>query len=158
MLKYFMYLLGISMETKTLDDLRSPEWQSWLESNSTFRYQPTGNYHPFSARKEIPKKSKVSYWYAYRKIDNKQYKKYIGKTHDLTHSRLEEIAKELDLAPRLETANIQPKSTLQSLRIEIEQLRSQVAKIPQLEIAIEQLQLEVDTLRAYRQKTLSHEK
>lgn len=47
----------------------------------------------FTIRKE--KKSGRNYWYAYRKLGGKQYKRYVGTSEQITEQRLLEVAKNL---------------------------------------------------------------
>ncbi|MEG4121878.1 hypothetical protein QUA43_30975 [Microcoleus sp. N9_B4] len=62
-------------------------WFIWLTENDSFRYE--SNNHPsFRARKE------KKYWYGYRKIDGKLYKRYIGVSNEVTQDRLEQTAEE----------------------------------------------------------------
>lgn len=66
--------------------LESPQWLQWLENHQSFRYCPSSNESPFTARRE------GQYWYGYRKQQGKLHKRYIGKALELTVNRLEEIA------------------------------------------------------------------
>ncbi|MEG4627925.1 hypothetical protein Q5691_27025 [Microcoleus sp. w1-18aA5] len=62
-------------------------WFTWLTENDSFRYE--SNNHPsFRARKE------KKYWYGYRKVDGKLYKRYIGISNEVTQDRLEQTAEE----------------------------------------------------------------
>lgn len=97
-------------------------WFKALDELTSFRFE--GKDGSFTARKERPLKKRsedtgsgepeysdnVAYWYAYRKVEGKTRKRYIGKTEDLTQERLEEIAALLDQLPekrqpKEETAN-----------------------------------------------------
>lgn len=62
-------------------------WFAWLTENDSFRYE--SNNHPsFRARKE------KKYWYGYRRVDGKLYKRYIGVSNEVTQDRLEQTAEE----------------------------------------------------------------
>ena len=98
------------LETRNLERIPvgSEEWFEWLEKNKAFRFEYDGQ--SFSARKESPIKKTASdsgygepeydeekaYWQAYRKVDGKTRKRYIGKSGTLTQERLMEISKTLD--------------------------------------------------------------
>jgi len=69
----------------------SNAWYTWLENHSTFRFD-----HPsssFTARKE--QRSGGWYWYAYRRQAGRLRTAYLGRTAELSVTRLEEIAAEL---------------------------------------------------------------
>jgi chromosome segregation ATPase len=71
----------------------------WLESVSSFRYEPVvGASKPYTVRKESRKAG--DYWYGYRKVAGKLHKKYIGRTPELSTAKLEEIATALDIPPQ----------------------------------------------------------
>jgi LuxR family transcriptional regulator, maltose regulon positive regulatory protein len=76
-----------------------PAWFAWLDEVSSFAFK--GQRGSFTARKETKQRGAV-YWYAYRKREGKLAKKYLGKTADLTLTRLEDVAGVLqaDRAPR----------------------------------------------------------
>jgi LuxR family maltose regulon positive regulatory protein len=63
-------------------------WYSWLECHGSFRFAcPEGT---FTARKE--RRADNWYWYAYRRQQGRLHTVYIGKSEDLTVTRLTEIA------------------------------------------------------------------
>lgn len=68
----------------------SVKWFEWLDNpnNKTFRYNDDGLL-AFTAKKE--NSDGAWYWYAHKKINNKNIKKCLGKSQDLTAERLEEI-------------------------------------------------------------------
>ena len=72
--------------------LDSPEWISWVEAHTAFYFESTTG--TFTARKEL--RSGGWYWYAYRKHLGKLSKCYLGKSQELTSSRLVEVAELLD--------------------------------------------------------------
>jgi LuxR family maltose regulon positive regulatory protein len=69
--------------------IEDPAWFAWLDEASSFAFH--GQRGSFTARKETKQRGAV-YWYAYRKREGKLAKKYLGKTADLTLTRLEEVA------------------------------------------------------------------
>src|SRR5713101_6735501 len=69
----------------------SAAWYTWLENHSTFRFD-----HPFSsftARKE--QRSGGWYWYAYRRQAGRLRTAYVGRSAELSITRLEVIAADL---------------------------------------------------------------
>src|SRR5215470_357535 len=74
--------------------IEDPAWFAWLEGVSSFAFH--GQRGSFTARKETKQRGAV-YWYAYRKTKGKLAKKYLGKTADLTLTRLEAVADVLDV-------------------------------------------------------------
>ena len=112
----------------------NPEWLEWLDSNNSFRYEPSETDKGFTARKEKP-----GYWIGYRKISGKLHKKYIGKTEDITLEVLEKAAKKLDKhsQPKQETAtdasNYVTNEEFTKLREELQALREEVQALVKLE-------------------------
>lgn len=84
----------------------SKNWYQELKNLDSFRYIPNSE-KPYTVRKEVSRKKNEhgyvptdnQYWYAYRKVDGKLRKRYIGQNNDLTTERLEEIASLLNLPP-----------------------------------------------------------
>lgn len=71
--------------------LDSPKFLTWLENNSSFRFDcGLAGKDGFTARKE-----KSGYWYAYKKIDGKLHKSYIGNSDCVTIPKLLEVAEKL---------------------------------------------------------------
>jgi hypothetical protein len=62
----------------------SDEWFAWLKTVSSFSFTGTCAY---VARNE-KRKGESGFWYAYRWVDKKTIKVYIGKTETLTYNRL----------------------------------------------------------------------
>jgi chromosome segregation ATPase len=75
----------------------------WLETLTSFRFEPTGASKPYTVRKES--RPGGSYWYGYRKVAGKLHKKYIGKTPELNTRKLEEIAEALNIPPQQRVAH-----------------------------------------------------
>ena len=76
------------------------EWFAWLQEIPSFHFQAKDNGH-FTARKETRKRGGV-YWIAYRHSGGQLLKKYIGPQAQVTMSRLEEVADELERKARPE--------------------------------------------------------
>jgi hypothetical protein len=87
----------IEVEGKVLE-FDSPKGSAWLESVTSFRFEPSGTNRPYTARKESGKSG--DYWYGYRKVAGKLHKKYIGKGVELSTTKLEEIAEVLNTSPQ----------------------------------------------------------
>ena len=71
-------------------DFESAAWQSWLAQRSSFAFQSKHGQR-FTARKETRARG-GSYWVAYRKTGGKLTHTYIGRSEDITLSRLEQVA------------------------------------------------------------------
>ena len=84
----------IETESGKVFELDSSKGSAWLESVSSFRYEPTGANKPYTVRQEMKKGG--DYWYGYRKVAGKLHKKYIGKSSELSTAKLEEIAEALN--------------------------------------------------------------
>jgi chromosome segregation ATPase len=84
----------IETEDGKVFELDSPKGSAWLESVTSFRYEPTGANKPYTVRQETKKGG--DYWYGYRKVAGKLHKKYIGKSSELNTAKLEEIAEALN--------------------------------------------------------------
>lgn len=79
-------------------ELDSPRGSTWLESVTSFRFEPSGDSKPYTVRKEAGKSG--DYWYGYRKVSGRLHKKYIGKSSELSKAKLEEIAEALNTPPQ----------------------------------------------------------
>ena len=84
----------IETEDGKVFELDSCKGSAWLDSVSSFRYEPTGANKPYTVRQETKKGG--DYWYGYRKVAGKLHKKYIGKSSELSTAKLEEIAEALN--------------------------------------------------------------
>lgn len=84
----------IETEGGKVFELHSSKGSAWLESVSSFRYEPTGAKKPYTVRKESG-----DYWYGYRKVAGKLHKKYIGKNSELSIAQLKEIAEAQNTPP-----------------------------------------------------------
>ena len=83
----------VEIEGKVFE-LISPKGSAWLESTTSFRFEPTGANKPYTVRKESGKGG--DYWYGYRKVAGRLHKKYVGKTSEISTAKLEEIAEALN--------------------------------------------------------------
>lgn len=84
----------IKTENGKVFKLESPKGSAWLETISSFRFEPSDDSKPYTVRKESG-----IYWYGCRKVAGKVRKKYIGKSSEVTVVRLEEIAEALEIPP-----------------------------------------------------------
>src|SRR5579885_3526900 len=65
-------------------------WLDWLEAVPSFAFEgKTGE--TYTVRKETVQRG-TAYWYAYRRLQGKMVKRYVGRSADLTPARLEEVA------------------------------------------------------------------
>jgi HAMP domain-containing protein len=115
-------------ETSILIDVDTQRWQQWLEGVQSFRYVPSKE-APYTARKEKSKKADGDYWYAYRKVQGKLHKRYIGRSSDLTLDRLEEVASLLSVPaePRAKPEVTEQVSVTQS--DEVTRLQNEVERL-----------------------------
>lgn len=74
--------------------LNSRRWFEWLREEETRSFAFEGYNGYFTARKEVKKRG-GAYWYAYRWIDGKTTKVYLGASSNLTGEKLERIATRL---------------------------------------------------------------
>lgn len=74
-------------------EVGTSDWWNWLESDEakSFRFETDHGVKSYTARKETIQ-SKGYFWYAYKKVDKRLHKSYIGKTAELTLERLEAVA------------------------------------------------------------------
>lgn len=87
-------------------------WWDWLESEDakSFRFETDHGCKSYTARKEAIKTG--VFWYAYKKIESKLHKSYIGKSDELSLERLESVAYKL-LEPSKPRSTIElPKKSL----------------------------------------------
>lgn len=91
-------------------EVGSHEWWDWLSSSQaeSFRFECDFGVKGYRARKEEIKSRAGSFWYAYKRVEGKLRKRYLGKSEELSLERLESIA--YDLAKPTETR--QPKVEL----------------------------------------------
>jgi hypothetical protein len=73
------------------------EWWEWVNSDKaeSFRFECDHGVKGYRARKEAIKARSGSFWYAYKRVEGKLRKRYIGKSEELSLGRLESIAYDL---------------------------------------------------------------
>jgi hypothetical protein len=73
------------------------EWWEWVNSDKaeSFRFECDHGVKGYRARKEGIKARSGSFWYAYKRIDGKLRKRYLGKSDELSLGRLESVAYDL---------------------------------------------------------------
>jgi hypothetical protein len=78
-------------------EVGSHEWWDWVNSTQaeSFRFECDFGAKGYRARKEEIKSRSGSFWYAYKRVDGKLRKRYLGKSEELTLGRLESIAYDL---------------------------------------------------------------
>ena len=78
-------------------EVGSHEWWEWVNSDKaeSFRFECEHGVKGYRARKEGIKARSGSFWYAYKRIDGKLRKRYLGKSEELTLERLESVAYDL---------------------------------------------------------------
>jgi chromosome segregation ATPase len=84
----------IETEDGKVFELDSPKGAAWVETIGSFRFEPSGDGKAYTVRKEAS-----GYWYGCRKVAGKVRKKYIGKSSEVSASKLEEIAEALEVPP-----------------------------------------------------------
>jgi hypothetical protein len=77
-------------------EIGSERWFEWLEENKTQSFSFEGYHgHKLTARKEKKMGGKYWYWYAYRWLNGKVNKAYLGASRNLTREKLNQTAAEL---------------------------------------------------------------
>ncbi len=79
--------------------VESDPWYIWLERHRSFRFECSAS--TFTARKE--QRSGSWYWYAYRRQARRLHTAYLGRSAELSMTRLEVIATELAASTRSRT-------------------------------------------------------
>ncbi len=80
---------------------------SWLKRIDAFHLE-TRTGHSLTARKETKKRG-TAYWYAYKRVDSKLYKKYLGDASKITLTQLEAVARSFVEAPDPEPVEQSPR-------------------------------------------------
>lgn len=73
----------------------SATWFAWLKEPNVRSFHYESDAGKFTARKEERATSTNEYWYAYRKVQGKLRKVYLGAMEELTGDRLEQVAQEI---------------------------------------------------------------
>lgn len=76
-------------------EVDSDFWFSWLREPSVKSFHFESDRGKFTARKEERATSSNEYWYAYRKVQGKLRKVYLGAMDELTSDRLNQVAVEI---------------------------------------------------------------
>jgi LuxR family maltose regulon positive regulatory protein len=76
----------------------SPQWFHWLRTAISFRFcsiQRVGDYGPLLAPISLRKESrrKGHFWYAYRRASRQLYKRYVGRSEQLTLDKLNQVTR-----------------------------------------------------------------
>lgn len=82
--------------TQHLNSEEDPTFTRFLQAHSSFAF--VGQAGRLSVRKEA-RSARSNYWYAYRKQAGHTSKQYLGATPQLTFTRLEQVARELNGSP-----------------------------------------------------------
>ena len=90
----FLQCSGADDDRTQLIKLNSKRWFEWLELDDTRSFAFEGHHGYFTARKEAKKRGS-EYWYAYRWLNGKTKKVYLGSSSNLTRERLNEVARKL---------------------------------------------------------------
>ncbi|MFM5956088.1 MAG: hypothetical protein ACKOQ2_02785, partial [Dolichospermum sp.] len=86
--------IHLETDNGNLIKIDSDSWFQWLGENASFKFTAGfGGEDSYRARKEVL--GGVVYWYAFKKVNGKLHKRYIGKPHEVTHNRLCEVAKSI---------------------------------------------------------------
>ncbi|MFM6025272.1 MAG: hypothetical protein ACKPER_20485, partial [Dolichospermum sp.] len=86
--------IHLETDNGNLIKIDSESWFQWLGENASFKFTAGfGGEDSYRARKEVL--GGVVYWYAFKKVNGKLHKRYIGKPHEVTHNRLCEVAKSI---------------------------------------------------------------
>jgi hypothetical protein len=90
-------------------EVGSREWWEWVNSDKaeSFRFECDHGVKGYRARKEGIKSRSGSFWYAYKRIDRKLRKRYLGKSEELTLGRLESVAYDLGNPTELRETEVQ---------------------------------------------------
>lgn len=68
----------------------SPGWSTWLDDLTHKVFSYGTNLGSCTVRRET-KQHGSSYWIAYKRIEGKLYKRYVGRSADLTVARLDSV-------------------------------------------------------------------
>ena len=85
---------GNSADENDIIKIGSEDWFEWLELRDTRSFAFEGVSGRFTARKENKQRGSA-YWYAYRWINGKTAKIYLGTSSTLTREKLNEVASRL---------------------------------------------------------------
>ncbi len=125
-------------------EVGSTDWWNWINSDKaeSFRFECDYGVKGYRARKEVIKSRSGSFWYAYKRVDGKLRKKYLGKSDELTLERLESAAYDLAKATEPREPQVQlPNKSVGNYSVEElqEALREQRANAIERENCYQQL-------------------
>jgi chromosome segregation ATPase len=128
-------------------EVDSPRGLTWLESVTSFRYEPTGGNKSYTVRKESGKGG--NYWYGYRKMSGKLHKKYIGKSSEISTAKLEEIAEALNTPPQSRVTDKVTQVTEIGDSVVTDKVTDRVTadRLTALELQVQALQESLEALR-----------
>jgi chromosome segregation ATPase len=122
----------------------SPKGAAWLEMIGSFRFEPSGDGKPCTIRREPS-----GYWYGCRKVAGKVRKKYIGKSSEISISKLEEIAAALEVPPVRRVTKVAEVAQEVAQNIQVAEKVAEVAqdRLTALELEVANLRKAVEALQ-----------
>jgi chromosome segregation ATPase len=129
----------IEAEDGKVFELDSPKGSAWLESIGSFRFDPSGDSKPYTVRKESG-----IYWYGCRKVAGKVRKKYIGKSSEVSVTKLEEIAEALEIPP---VPRVKQVAEVAEVAEVTEVAETSIDRLTALELQVANLQKAVEALQ-----------
>ena len=128
-------------------EVDSPRGLTWLESVTSFRFEPSDDNKPYTVRKESGKGG--DYWYGYRKMSGKLHKKYIGKSSEVSTAKLKEIAEALNTPPQPRVTDKVTQVTEISGSLVTDRLTDirDIDRLTALELQVQALQQSLEALR-----------
>lgn len=88
---------------------------SWLKLIDAFHFQAASG-HSLTARKETKQRG-TAYWYAYKRVDGKLRKKYLGEASKITLTMLASVARSFVEAPEPEPVEQPPPTPLRKPKL-----------------------------------------
>jgi chromosome segregation ATPase len=133
----------VEVEGKVFE-LDSPKGATWLETISSFRFEPSSGHKACTVRREPS-----GYWYGCRKVAGKVRKKYIGKTSEVDTAKLEEIAEALEVPPvaRISKVAEVAQEVAQSVRVTERVAEVAQDRLTALELEVADLRKALETLQ-----------
>ena len=111
---------------------------------SSFRFEPTGANKPYTVGKESGKGG--DYWYGYRKVAGKLHKKYVGKSSEVSTTKLEEIAEALNTPPQPQVTDKVTNRVTDSVTYKVTDTHT-ADRLTALELQVQALQESLEALR-----------
>lgn len=141
-------ILKLDLEGRYIE-VGTKRWFDWLNSNKAKSFRFESDAGSYTARKEQPHSTGYQCWYAYRRINGKLRKRYIGGNEALTLERLEEMhqALESDAKPPqklpTKTGNNETEEKLKAVLEENQRLQDEIEK---LHTQVGNLQAKLDSI------------